>query len=101
MNKGALVLKLSQDTSVKPKEAEAAISNLMRILKNALIDGEEVTLPGIGKLKVAVRPGRTGRNPKTGEALAIPAKRVVKFSPASDFNDTFKEIPEQPSILQA
>jgi DNA-binding protein HU-beta len=94
MNKGALISAFSTATESKPKEAQTTIETLMGILKTALAAGEEVTLPGIGKLKVAVRPGRTGRNPKTGEALAIAAKRVVKFSPASEFNDSFKVIPE-------
>ena len=44
--------------------------------------GEEVTLPGLGKLKPVVRPARQGRNPKTGEPVAIPAKRTAKFSPS-------------------
>lgn len=42
---------------------------------------------GVGKLKVATRKARTGRNPATGAAMEIPAKKVVKFSPSSKITD--------------
>ena len=42
--------------------------------------GEEVTLPGLGKIKTVERSARQGRNPKTGEPVAIAAKRTAKFS---------------------
>lgn len=92
MNKGNLITTFAAATEVKPKEAQATIEALMAVFKTTLQSGEEVTLPGIGKLKVAVRPARTGRNPKTGESIAIPAKRVVKFTPASEFNEGFKAV---------
>ncbi|WP_237755347.1 MULTISPECIES: HU family DNA-binding protein, partial [Pseudomonas] len=43
--------------------------------------------PGIGKLKVSERPARTGRNPQTGKAIEIAAKRVAKFVPAKALTD--------------
>lgn len=51
------------------------------------IDGGEVTLPGIGKLKAEDRPAKTGRNPKTGLPLLILAKRVPKFTAAKALKD--------------
>ena len=47
--------------------------------------GLRATLPGLGKLYVAERAARTGRNPATGEAVEISARRVVKFRPAKEF----------------
>jgi DNA-binding protein HU-beta len=47
----------------------------------------EIPLPHIGKLKVQDKPERQGRNPATGEAVTIPARRVVKFSAAKALKD--------------
>lgn len=52
-----------------------------------LVKTNEVTLPGIGKFSTEIRAARIGRNPATGAALDIPAKRVVKFSPAKALKD--------------
>ncbi|WP_374352273.1 HU family DNA-binding protein [Chitinimonas sp.] len=49
--------------------------------------GEELTLPGIGKLKVQDKPAKIGRNPKTGAELQIPAKRVPKFTAVKALKD--------------
>ncbi len=49
------------------------------------LEGAEIPLPGIGKLKAAVRAGRTGRNPKTGEALEIPPMNTVKLALSTEF----------------
>lgn len=49
--------------------------------------GAELTLPGIGKLKAVAKPARTGRNPKTGEEMEIPAKTAVKFTAAKALKD--------------
>lgn len=94
MNKAQLNSAVSAALSVKASEADRTVATLMDVFKTALLSGEEVTLPGIGKLKVSTRPGRNGRNPSTGAAIVIPAKRVVKFSPASTFNDEVKVVPE-------
>jgi DNA-binding protein HU-beta len=58
---------------------------LARIYERTLLTGEEVTVPGVGKLKVVTKAARNGRNPKTGEAIQIPAKRVVEFTPSAEF----------------
>ncbi|MFJ4249531.1 HU family DNA-binding protein [Pseudomonas sp. NPDC089741] len=49
--------------------------------------GGASTLPGIGKLKVTERPARTGRNPSTGAAIEIPAKKVIKLVVAKGLTD--------------
>lgn len=49
--------------------------------------GTEVTIPGLGKLKTAPRASRTGRNPRTGEAMEIAARTAVKFAPSKALSD--------------
>lgn len=57
------------------------------LIKNALASGDEVTLPGIGKLSVKNRQARKGRNPATGEEMDIPEKNVPHFSAAKALKD--------------
>lgn len=72
---------------VTKKTAEAWLDAVCQVAAKALDDGEEVTLPGLGKLKVAFKPARAGRNPATGESMQIPEKYVVKFVPAKALKD--------------
>jgi DNA-binding protein HU-beta len=95
MNKSQLISAVATANNNMPiKDAKALVETFMTVFESALKSGEEVTLPGIGKLKVNVRPGRTGRNPKTGESIAIPEKRVVKFSPSSAFKNDVSTVPD-------
>jgi len=54
------------------------------VITDALTRGEKVALVGFGTFQVVTRKARTGRNPQTGEALQIPAKKVPKFTPGKD-----------------
>ncbi|MFZ3206790.1 MAG: HU family DNA-binding protein, partial [Pseudomonas sp.] len=65
----------------------AALEQLSEIVSDALENGGEITLPGIGKLTISDRPARTGRNPQTGKAIEIAAKKVVKYVPAKALSD--------------
>lgn len=85
MNKGELVTAVALATETQQIKAKDTVEKIADVIKTALLAGDEVTLPGIGKLKVSTRAGRAGRNPKTGEAIQVPAKRVVKFYASSEF----------------
>lgn len=63
------------------------LDTLGEITQEALADGDEVTLPGIGKLTVKAKAARVGRNPRTGEAVEVPARYVPKFSAAKALKD--------------
>lgn len=68
-------------------DVKRVLSSFEHVATAAFQAGKEVTLPGIGKFKVAVRAPRTGRNPQTGEAITIAAKNVVKFSVSKPLSD--------------
>jgi DNA-binding protein HU-beta len=53
------------------------------IIGQAVASGEEVSVPQFGKFIPVDKPARTGRNPHTGDAIEIPAKKVIKFRPSS------------------
>ena len=64
--------------------AEGIVDALSREIREALKKGDSVKFYGLGTLRVIPRAARTGRNPRTGETVAIPAKRAVKFTAGTE-----------------
>jgi len=79
MNKADLVAKIAADNEISKAVAEGALNSVMDGVRDALKNGESVTLVGFGTFSVGKRAARTGRNPQTGKEIQIPAKNVVKF----------------------
>lgn len=67
---------------VRPFPVPPAIKALLTVIREALPDGESVNLPGLGSFTVQAHPARMGRNPRTGETIAIPAGERVHFKNA-------------------
>ena len=63
-------------------QAREAVETILRIIKSSLEDGEDVLLSGFGKFNVNGKSARKGRNPKTGESLILPARKVATFKPS-------------------
>jgi len=85
MTKSELVALLAEKIGLAKKQA---VEILMVLAETAYEEAKKgFTLPGIGKLVVAKRKARMGRNPKTGEAISIPAKTVLKFRIAKACKD--------------
>jgi len=82
MTKAELVAKIAEEAKVKKSEAERCLNAFVNALSEALEKGERVALPGLGVFNVRERKERKGRNPRTGEPMIIPARKVVTFSPA-------------------
>jgi len=89
MNKADLVEAVAEVVATK-KEAAAAVDAVLDAIKKALKKGETVTLVGFGTFKVAKRKARKGRNPRTGETIKIPAKKVPVFRPGSELKKAVK-----------
>ena len=85
MNKSELVEALAAKTNVSKVAAGQAIEALVQIITAAVAKGDDVALVGFGTFKPAKRVARLGKNPKTGEALKIPATTVPKFSAGATF----------------
>jgi DNA-binding protein HU-beta len=87
ISKDQLITDLAEAVDCPKTKVRALLEQLSEIVSDALENHDEITLPGIGKLKITQRPARTGRNPQTGKAIEIAAKNVVKFVPAKALND--------------
>ena len=61
------------------RDAEYAVKTILDAMSEALVRGHRIEIRGFGSFSINRRPPRMGRNPQTGEAIKIPAKRVVKF----------------------
>jgi nucleoid DNA-binding protein len=86
MNKSELITEMAAVLTSK-KEAESALNSLLDAISGALKKGDKITLPGLGTFKVSKRKARTGRNPRTGEAIKIKAHKVPQFSAGKKLKD--------------
>jgi DNA-binding protein HU-beta len=85
VNKSELVDKVASESGLGKSEAEKAVNAFISVVQGAVSTGDKVTLPGFGAWSRTDRSARTGRNPRTGEPVAIPASKAVKFSVGADF----------------
>ena len=83
MNKQQLVDVVAQNTGMTKKDSVAAVSAILDVITTALASGEDVKITGFGSFEVKTREARTGRNPKTGAPVEIPASKYVSFSAGS------------------
>ena len=82
MNKPDLIKQIADQSTLSGMQVDSVLDALAKVASKALGEGDDITLPGIGKLSVSERAARTGRNPRTGEPVDIPAKSAVKFKAA-------------------
>ena len=86
MTKADLVAAVAE-TGMTRKEAAAAVKAVMDAITGALKKGDKVSLVGFGSFSVKKRKARTGRNPRTGKAIRIKAKKVPVFSAGKGLKD--------------
>jgi len=79
LNKAQLISEVAKDSGLKKVEAEKAVKSTFDVISKALSKGNNVTLIGFGTFSVYQRAARKGKNPRTGETIKIPAKKVAKF----------------------
>lgn len=83
MNKSELVESMATAAGISKAAAEKSLNGATAAIIKALKSGDKVTLVGFGTFSVAKRAARTGRNPQTGNAIKIKAKKVAKFKAGS------------------
>ncbi|MBS4766828.1 HU family DNA-binding protein [Alistipes sp. kh20] len=81
MNKAHLVEAVALDANISKIEARKAVDSIIRVTVQALREGERLTLTGLGSFSVQQKSERIGRNPRTGAAVKIPPRKVIKFRP--------------------
>ncbi len=88
MTKADLINIIQSKAGLDTKAAAGkALDATLEALGEALANGDAITLVGFGTFKVSERAARTGRNPRTGQEIQIPAAKTVKFSPGKRLKD--------------
>jgi len=87
VNKADMIEQIAQAAEVSKSAAERAVDALVAAIKTSLRKGDDVTLVGFGTFYAAARKARTGRNPRTGAAVSIPAAKVPKFRAGKALKD--------------
>ena len=90
MNKTELVAAVAAKADLSKKDAEAAVKAVIDSVSEALADGDKVALVGFGTFEVKTRAARTGKNPRTGEAIEIPAAKVPSFKAGAALKNAVK-----------
>jgi len=87
MNTADIAGVVAAEQGLDKAAAKRVIDATLKAITDAAKKGDEVSLPGFGKFKVANRPAREGRNPATGATLTIAASKKVSFTPAKALKD--------------
>jgi DNA-binding protein HU-beta len=87
VNKGELIEALAEATDMTRAEAGRALEAVIETISGELVRGGQVALVGFGTFGTSKRNARTGKNPRTGESIKIPARTVPKFTPGKGLKD--------------
>ena len=87
MTKAEVANLVATRTGMSRKESIEAVELFLECVKDALKEGEKVSLVGFGTFYVKPKNARQGRNPRTGEQISIPPKNIASFKPGKNFRE--------------
>ncbi|MEM7052371.1 MAG: integration host factor subunit beta [Acidobacteriota bacterium] len=87
MTKAELVDEVARSTQLTKKHAEIIVNTVFDSIVHSLKEGEKIELRGFGSFRIRNRGPRMGRNPKTGEKVQVPAKRIPYFKPGKELRE--------------
>lgn len=90
MNKADIISKVHEVLDTTKAEAERAVEAVFENIEAAMKDGNQVSIAGFGIFEAKMQNARTARNPRTGEEVPVPARRVPKFRAAKALKDAVK-----------
>jgi integration host factor subunit beta len=87
MTKAELVDEVAKVTELSRKDAEVIVETLFESIIKALKAGDKLEVRGFGSFRIRERRARLGRNPKTGDKVSVPEKKVPYFKPSKELKD--------------
>src|SRR6201988_1028382 len=87
LTKADLIEEVLKVTELPRKESETIVETIFDSIIEAIQKGEKIEIRGFGSFRTRERRGRVGRNPKTGEKVEVPAKRIPFFKPSKELKD--------------
>ncbi|MEM9290588.1 MAG: integration host factor subunit beta [Acidobacteriota bacterium] len=91
MTKAELVDEVARSTQLTKKHAEIIVNTVFDSIVDSLRDGEKIELRGFGSFRIRQRGARIGRNPKTGEKVEVPPKKIPYFKPGKELREMLNE----------
>ncbi len=99
MTKAELVEEVSRVSDLTKKHSEVIVDTVFKSIIDALHRGEKIELRGFGSFRLRRREPRKGRNPKTGDKVDVPPKKVPYFKPGKELKDLINKDAEEPSAV--
>ena len=98
MTKSELIELLTQrQAHLKGEDVDLAVKAMLEMMGGALAAGDRIEVRGFGSFSLHFRPPRTGRNPKTGDAVALPGKHVPHFKPGKELRERVSDVQPMPA----
>ena len=97
MTKAELVDEVARAIQVTKKQAETIVNVVFDSIVDSLRSGEKIELRGFGSFRLRSRKSRTGRNPKTGEKVEVPSKKIPYFKPGKELKELINDSSEAPA----
>ena len=91
----------SRFTHLTAKDAEIAVKEILDAIGNSLAHADRVEIRGFGSFSLNYRPARKGRNPKSGDAVSVPAKYVPHFKAGKEMRERVEESAKPVALLRA
>ena len=92
MTKAELVDEVARTIQVTKKQAETIVNVVFDSIVESLRNGEKIELRGFGSFRLRSRKSRTGRNPKTGEKVEVPSKKIPYFKPGKELKELINRV---------
>lgn len=90
MTKKDIVLKITDTTGIKQVDVKTIVQATFDVIVDSLMRSEKVELRNFGVFKIKERKARFGRNPRTGQSVPVPPRKVVVFKPGLEMKDKIK-----------
>jgi DNA-binding protein HU-beta len=87
MSKKGIIAHIAEENNISKVLAGKQLASIVKLIQQQAANPGVFVLPGIGKIAVTKRAARAGRNPRTGEAIKISARKVATFKPAKELRD--------------
>jgi len=101
VTKADLVREISEKTGLAKKDIGEAVDEFVSNIKRALAEGHHIEIRGFGTFKVKARKSRTARNPRTGDPVPLPSRRVPVFKVSKELKERVARGPESPERAMA
>jgi len=88
MTQAEIAAAIASDAGISKSAGAAVLKSLVALISNNLKKGQDVRIAGLGTFKVAKRPARKARNPRTGEMIRLKASKQPKFTPSATLRNT-------------